>query len=107
MQYRAKCGIQITSEEKDLVKYVGSWNLESSSTLGRLGLEGLFDILVLQIYLVVDHFGLEGRREVFMPSTLVFLINNTSWCYLVFASLFPYSLCFTFIVYCICLFTRE
>ena len=107
MQYKAHCRIQITSEEKDLVKSVGSWNLEGSSTLCKLGFEGLFDILVLQLYLLVDHFGLEGHREVFMPSTLVFLFDNTSWCYLVFASLFPYFLCFTFIVYCICLCTRE
>ena len=47
------------------MKLVGSWNLEGSSILGRLGLEGLLDILVLQLYLLVDHFGLESRREVF------------------------------------------
>ena len=35
-----------------------------------------------------------------------FLFNNTFWCYLVFASLFLYSLCFTFTVYCIWLCTR-
>ena len=36
-----------------------------------------------------------------------FLFDNTSWCYLTFASLFPYSLSFTFIVYRICLCLRE
>ena len=35
-----------------------------------------------------------------------FLFDNTSQCYLVFASLFPYSLCFTFIIYCLCLRAR-
>ena len=44
------------------MKSIGSWNLEDSGTLGRLGLEGLFDILVLQIYSLVDHFGFEGLR---------------------------------------------
>ena len=33
--------------------------------MGRLCLEGLFDILVLQIYSLVDHLGLEGYREDF------------------------------------------
>ena len=72
-----------------------------SSILGRLGLEGLFDILVLQLYSLVDHFGLEGYKEVFTPSTSVFLFDNTFWCYLVFTLLFSYSLCFTFVIYCI------
>ena len=66
--------------------------MEGSSTLGRLGFEGLFDVLVLQLYSLVDHFGLKDYKEVFMLSTLVFLFNNTSRCYLVFVSLFPYSL---------------
>ena len=44
------------------MKFVGSWNSEGSSTLGRLGLEGLFDVLILQIYSLVDHFGLEGLQ---------------------------------------------
>ena len=47
------------------MKSVGSWNSEGSSTLGRLGLKDLFNILVLQLYSLVDQFGLEGRREVF------------------------------------------
>jgi len=47
------------------VKSVGSWNLEGSIIVGKLGLEGPFDILVLQLYSLVDHFGLEGRGEVF------------------------------------------
>ena len=47
------------------MKPVGSWNFEGSSTLGRLGLEGLFDILVFQLYSLVDQFGLEGHGEVF------------------------------------------
>ena len=51
--------------KKESVKSIGSWNLEGSSTLSRLGLEGLFDILVLQLYSLVDHFGLEGCEEIF------------------------------------------
>ena len=47
------------------MKSTGNWNLKGSSTVGRLCLEGLFDIFVLQVYLLVDHFGLEGRGEVF------------------------------------------
>ena len=67
--------------------------------MGRLGFEGFFFyILVLQLYSLVDHFGLEGRGEVFTPSTSVFIFDNTSRCYLVFAYLFLYFLCFTFIV---------
>ena len=47
------------------MKLTGSWNLEGSSTLDRLGMKGLIDIIVLQLYSLVDRFGLEGRREVF------------------------------------------
>ena len=53
------------------MKPVGSWNLKGSSNLDRLGLEGLFDIHVLQLYSLVDQFGLEGRGKVFLPSTSV------------------------------------
>ena len=47
------------------MKSVGSWNSEGSSIGGRLGLESPFDILVIQLYSLMDHFGLEGRGEVF------------------------------------------
>ena len=47
------------------MKFIGSWGLESSSTLGRLGLEGLFDIRLLQLIHWWIDFGLEGREEVF------------------------------------------
>ena len=60
------------------MKSVGSWNSKDSSTMGRLGLEGLFDILVLKLYSLVDHFGLDGHGEVFTPSTSVFLFDNMS-----------------------------
>ena len=88
------------------MKSVGSWNSKDSSTMGRLGLEGLFDILVLKLYSLVDHFGLDGHGEVFMLSTSVFLFNNISQFYLMFAFFFPYSLCFTYIVYYVYLCTR-
>ena len=38
------------------MKPVSNWNLEGLSTLGRLGLEGLLDIRVLQLYSLVDRF---------------------------------------------------
>ena len=44
--------------------------------------------------------------ERFFAEFFSFLFNNTSWCYPMFSSLFPHSLCFTFIVYCSCLYTR-
>ena len=47
------------------MKSVSSWNLEGSSTFGKLGLEGLFDIFALQLYSLVDRFGLEGHGEFF------------------------------------------
>ena len=56
--------------------------------MGKLGLEAFFDILVLQLYSLVNHFGLESYKEVFKPRTLVFLFDNTSRCYLMFASFF-------------------
>ena len=33
--------------------------------MGRLDFEGFLDILVLQLYSLVDHFSLEGLREAF------------------------------------------
>ena len=48
------------------MKSIGSLNLEGSSTLGRLGLEGVYDFLVLKLYSIVDQFfGMEGRKEFF------------------------------------------
>ena len=53
------------------MKPVGNTNLEGLSTLGRLGLEGLFYIHVLQLYSLVDRFQLRGLRRGFSPSTSV------------------------------------
>ena len=53
------------------MKPVDSWNLEGSSTFGRLALEGLFDIRVLQFYSLVDRFWLGGLQRGFSSSTLV------------------------------------
>ena len=55
-------------------KSVGSWSLESLSTLSRLGLEGLLDICVLQLYSLVDRFWLGGPQRGFSPSALVFFL---------------------------------
>ena len=71
----------------------------------RLG--GTFQYPCIPTYSLLDHFSLEGHKEVFISSSLIFLFDNTSWYYLVFAYLFPYFLCFIFIVYCICLCIRE
>ena len=70
----------------------------------RLG--GSFWYLCTPTYSLVDYFDLEGHREVFVEF-FNFLFDNTSWYYFVFASLFPYSLSFTFTSYCICLCFRE
>ena len=53
------------------MKSIGSYNLEGSSTLSRLGLEGLFDIHVLQLYSLVDRYRLGGPRRGFSLSTSV------------------------------------
>ena len=53
------------------MKPVGSRNLEGSSTLDRLGLEGLFVILVLQLYSLVDQFRFGGLQRGFLPSASV------------------------------------
>ena len=47
------------------MKSIRSWNLEDSNAMGRLGLESLFNILIHQLYLLADHFNLEGRIEIF------------------------------------------
>ena len=68
------------------MKPVGSWNLEGSSTLGRLGLEGLFDIRYSNLFtsgsisawMVVD-------VERIFAEYFGFLFNNTSQYYFVFA----------------------
>ena len=53
----------------------------------------LFGILILPpAYSLVDHFGLEGRGEVFTSSSSIFLFDKTSWCYLGFDILYPIAL---------------
>ena len=53
------------------MKPVDSWNLKGSSTLGRLGLNGFFDIHVLQLYSLVDRFRLGGLQRDFSSSTSI------------------------------------
>ena len=48
-----------------LGEFIGRRSLEDSSTLGRLGLESLFDIRVLQLIHSWIDFDLEGHGEVF------------------------------------------
>ena len=88
------------------MKSAGCWNSKGSTIVGRLGLECPFDILVLQLYSLVDCFGLEGCGEVLASTSVSSLITRLDVISL-FTSLFPYSLCFTFVVYCICLCTKE
>ena len=40
----------------------------------------------------MDHFSLEGRKWAFTPNSLVFLFDNSSWCYLGFDFIFPTAL---------------
>ena len=51
-------------------------------------------------------FGLKGWEK-FFAEYFGFLFDNTSRCYLVFTSLFFYSLSFIFIVVCLWLWLRE
>ena len=76
---QAYYGIQIDSE-----KSIGS--LEGSSTLGRLGLEGLFLFVYSNLSILTWRVA-----EKFFVKFFNFLFDNTSWFYFVFASLFPYS----------------
>ena len=82
--------------QSDVLQDPESKNLKGSSTLGRLGLEGLF--LFVYSNLFTNGSILTWKvAERFFAEFFGFLFYNTSWCYLVFASLFPYSLCFIFI----------
>ena len=81
----------------DVLQDPESKNLKGSSTLGRLGLEGLF----LFVYSNLFTNGLISTWRVakrFFAEFFGFLFDNTSWYYLVFVFLFPYSS--SFIVYC-------
>ena len=82
------------------MKSVGSWSLEESSTLGRLGFEGLFSTLY---YSLVDHFGLEGSEEVSTLSSSGFLFNNISQYYFEFVILFP----ITFYIFALYLYVHS
>ena len=64
--------------------------MEGSSTLGRLDLEGL---LLFVYYNLFTSGSISTWRVVerFFAEFFGFLFDNMSWCYLVFASLFPYS----------------
>ena len=58
------------------MKSVSSWNSEGSSTFGRLGLKGLFDIFTPTLFTSgLIRFG--GPQKGFSPSSLVsFLITH-------------------------------
>ena len=71
-------------------KSVGSRSLEGSSTLGRLGLEGLLLFVYPNLLSSGSIYRLEGDREIF-AEFFSLLFDNTSSCYLVLAFLFPYS----------------
>ena len=64
--------------------------MEGSSTLSRLDLEGL---LLFVYYNLFTSGSISTWRVVerFFAEFFGFLFDNMSWCYLVFASLFPYS----------------
>ena len=80
------------------MKPVRSRNLEGSSTLDRLSLEGLFVVHVLQLYSLVDQFQLEGLWKGFLLSTLVSsLITRLD----VILCLYLSSLLFKLYIYCL------
>ena len=74
--------------------------LEGLGTLNRLSLEGLLLFVYPNLLSSGLIYHLEGGGEVFVEF-FGFLFNNTSRCYLVFASFFPYSyaLCLLFVVH--------
>ena len=78
------------------MKPVGSKNLEDSSTLGRLGFEGLFFIHVLQLYSLVDRFRLGGLHRGFLSSTSV---SSSITCFDVILYLHLSSLLFKVYIY--------
>ena len=80
------------------MKLVSSWNLEGLSTLGKLCLEGLFDIHVLQLYSLLDQFQLGGLQRGFSSSTLVFSSITRLG---VILCLHLSSLLFKFYIYCL------
>ena len=76
---------------------IGSRSLERSSTSGRLELEGL--LLFVYSNLFTSRLISTWRvAEKFFVEFFGFLFDNTSWGYLVFASLFPFYLNFISIV---------
>ena len=91
------CEIRKASKDKTLrsLFVAGAWRAQS--TLGRLGLEGLLLFVYSNLFTgeLISTWRVTKR---FFAEFFGFLFDNTSWCYLVFASLFPYSL--SFIVYC-------
>ena len=62
---RVYCGIRKAREDMTLRSLVGSRSLEGSSTLGRLGLEGLLLFVYSNFILQWINYHLEGGGEVF------------------------------------------
>ena len=69
-----------------------------SSTLGKLGLKGLFDICVLQLYSLVDRYQLGGPRREFSSSTSV---SSSITCLGVILCLYLSSFFFKLYIYCL------
>ena len=65
---------------------------------GWIRLGGSFWYPCTPTYSLVDHFGLEGCREVFTSSSSIFLFDNTSSCFLGFAIIFPTALSYCLII---------
>ena len=61
------------------MKPVGSRNLNGSSTLDSLGLEGLYVIHILQLYSLVDQFWLgEPQRDFSLSTSVSFSVTRLS-----------------------------
>ena len=65
--------------------------MEGSSTLGRLGLEGLLLFVYSNFIFLVDRFTTWREVEKFFAEFFSFRFDNMSRCHLLVASLFPYS----------------
>ena len=92
--------MDVLRDSGKLEKFVGSRSLEGSSTLDRLDLESLL-LFVYSNLFTSGSISTWRIAERFFVEFFNFLFNNTSWCYLIFTSLFPYScaLLFLFIVH--------
>ena len=85
-------GILQDPEKLEKIRFQeASWQQELGrlNYIGQTRFGGFFVIHVLQLYSLVDRLPLGGWQRGFFAEFFNFLFDNTSRCYLVFASFFP------------------